>query len=211
MKPPGPLDPSKRSMDSRPRGPADESGLEEERRLVERARAGDREAFRVLVDAHRDRAYGLALRMVRSAADAEEVAQDAFVRAWLALPQYRGEARFSTWLYRIVARRALDRAEVLKGRWRREADIELAETGAAPAGAGDAAGRTTLAIEMERLLEDLSDAQRAVVTLFYYEYRSVEQVAQTLDMPEGTVKTHLGRARSALRAAWLRRHGGTGA
>ena len=206
MKPPESLNPSKGSVHSRPPGPADESGLEEERRLVERARAGDQAAFRVLVDAHRDRAFGLARRILRSATDAEEVAQDAFVRAWVALPRYRGEARFSTWLYRIVARRALDRAEVLKRRWRHEADLEAAEGLVDPAGAGDAAQRASLALGMERLMEELSDVQRAVVTLFYYEDKSVEQVALALEMPEGTVKTHLSRSRAALRAAWLRRH-----
>jgi RNA polymerase sigma-70 factor (ECF subfamily) len=198
-------------MDSRPHGPAEESGLEEERQLVARSQTGDQAAFRALVDAHRDRAYGLALRIVRSPADAEEVAQDAFVRAWLALPRYRGEARFSTWMYRIVARRALDRVEVLRGRWRREAGIEGVESLPDSAATGEEAERASLGFEMERMLEELSDVQRTVVTLFYYEDQSVEQVASTLEMPEGTVKTHLSRARASLRTAWLRRHGREGA
>src|SRR5436190_3223842 len=112
LKPDQPLDRSNRAMD--------------ERALLDRARAGDQVAFRDLVDAHRDRAYGLALRIVRVSSDAEEVAQDAFVRAWLALPRFRGDASFSTWLYRIVARRAFDRAEVLKRRRHRETDAEAA-------------------------------------------------------------------------------------
>jgi RNA polymerase sigma-70 factor (ECF subfamily) len=184
------------------RGGTAQGVQDEEAGLVARARARDQEAYRELVERHRDRAYGLALRIVRSPADAEEVAQDAFVRAWLALPGFRGEARFSTWLHRIVARRALDRAAVLRGRRAREAELEEAH-GIASGETSDAAGeRVALALRMERLLGELSPAQRAVVTLFYYEGHSVEQVAAGLAMPENTVKTHLSRARAALRAAW---------
>ena len=180
----------------------------DERALLDRARGGDQAAYRALVDLHRDRAFGLALRIVRSRSDAEEVAQDAFVRAWLALPRFRGEARFSTWLHRIVARRAFDRAAVLKGRRAREAAVEEAEHLASGESAAEAAARTALALKLERMMGALSPAQRAAVTLFYYEGRSVEQVAMTLGMPENTVKTHLSRARAALRAAWPRDAGG---
>ena len=170
---------------------------------MERARRGDRDAFRRLVDAHRDRAYGLALRVLRSPADAEEVAQDALVRAWLALPGFRGEARFGTWLYAIVARRALDRAAVLRRRRGREAVLDEAAH-ALQGERGPDAGRARLALRMERAMERLTDAQRAVVTLYYYEDRSVDEVAKALALPTGTVKTHLSRARAALREAWLR-------
>jgi len=120
LKPGEPLDRSKpAAVDPATAAPGDET-------LVARARAGDAEAFRGLVDRYRDRVYGLALRIVRSTADAEEVAQDAFVRAWLALPRFRGAASFSTWIYRIAARCAFDRARTLKVRRGREAGIEAA-------------------------------------------------------------------------------------
>ena len=169
--------------------------------LVRRAQAGDEAAFRCLVDRHADRALALAQRILRSASDAEEVAQDAFVRAWHALPRFRGDSAFSSWLYRIVARRAFDRAAILKGRRSRESGGEGVED--LPAGSGgpdeEARGR---ARQLERLVAALPETQRIVVTLFYYQDRSVEEVAGTLRMPENTVKTHLSRARAALRAAW---------
>jgi RNA polymerase sigma-70 factor (ECF subfamily) len=180
------------------------AGDDPERPLVARARQGDHAAFRELVDRHRDRAYGLALRVLRSAPDAEEVAQDAFVRAWRALPSFRGEARFGTWLYAIVMRCAIDRAVSLRGRRRREVDLDEASGQPSPAAADQAGERTLLAMRMEKMLDRLSEAQRAVVTLFYYEERSVEEVSKTLNMPTGTVKTHLSRARAALREAWVR-------
>jgi RNA polymerase sigma-70 factor (ECF subfamily) len=171
-----------------------------ERELVSRAQGGDSQAFEQLVERHRDHAYGLALRIVRAAADAEDVAQEAFVRAWLALPRFRGEAGFGTWLYRIVARRAFDRLEQLKKRRTRETTIEAAAESAA---GGDDGGSAARARRLEGLIAALSPTQRAVVTLFYYQDRSVEQVAAALEMPENTVKTHLSRARAALRAGWL--------
>ena len=173
--------------------------MAEERRLIARAQAGDREAFRTLVEAHRARAYTLALRILRSAEDAEEVAQDSFVRVWTALPGFRGESSFATWLYRIVARRAFDRAQVMRHRSSREHHPADLPEHAAPAHGDDDTLRAAL---LQRLIAELSPAQRAVVTMFYYEGRAVEQVAAVLGMPENTVKTHLLRARAALRSAW---------
>ena len=173
-----------------------------DRALAERARGGDTAAFRELVERHRDRAYGLALRMLRSPAEAEEVAQDAFVRAWRALPHFRGDAAFGTWLHAIVVRRAFDRAAVLKNRKAREVSYEevgdLPEPGtSSPSEGGETRWR------LGRLIEQLSPVQRAALALFYDEDRPVEEIARIMGMPENTVKTHLSRARAALRRGWL--------
>jgi RNA polymerase sigma-70 factor (ECF subfamily) len=158
----------------------------------------------MLVERHQDRAFGLALRIVRSPADAEDVAQEAFERAWQALPRFRGDSAFGTWLHRIVARRALDRAVSLRDRQRREASLEdardLADRTASVSAGPEAADR----LRLERLLGRLSPAQRAAVSLYYYADQSVEQVASLLGLPVNTVKTHLSRARAALREGWSR-------
>lgn len=176
----------------------------DEKALIARAQGGDRAAFQQIVERHQARAYTLALRILRSTSDAEEVAQDAFVRVWTALPGFRGESSFSTWLYRIVARRAFDRAAVLKNRRAREHATDTLPESPAPPSADD---DTLRAAKLQQMLEQLSPAQRSVVTLFYYEGRSVEQVAAQLAMPENTVKTHLSRARAALRELWTRSMG----
>ncbi len=176
---------------------------EEERELVRRAQGGDEAAFRRLVERHGDRAYALALRILRSTSDAEEVAQDALVRAWRSLPRFRGDSAFSSWLYRIVARQAFDRAAVLKGRRNREVGVEGIENLAGePAGPDpELRGRAT---RLEQLVAGLPEVPRTVVTLYYYQDRSVAEVARILRMPENTVKTHLSRARAALRTGWTR-------
>jgi RNA polymerase sigma-70 factor (ECF subfamily) len=180
-----------------------------ERGLVERARAGDAEAFRALVDLHRDRAVALALRIVGHREEAEEAAQDAFVRVWRALPEFRGESSFATWLHRIVVRLAIDRSSALRSRSRRETTVdELPEV---PAGmvadAGASAGGESdplLGRQVERLLGRLSEVQRAAVVLYHLEDRPLLEVADVLGQPENTVKTHLARARAAMRVAWER-------
>jgi len=177
-----------------PVAPAEESSL------VERARGGDTEAFRALVEKYQDRVFALARRMVGDREEAEEVAQDAFLRAWRALPRFRADARFSTWLYRIAYRRACDAAASLGGRRHRERGLEMAESIADPAPAAGPSGGE----ELERLVASLPEAQRAAITLFYYQDRSLGEVARILGLPEGTVKTHLHRARAALRRALQR-------
>jgi RNA polymerase sigma-70 factor (ECF subfamily) len=172
--------------------------------LVARAREGDAAAFRALVERHRDRAYAVALRITRSPAEAAEAAQEGLVRAWVALPDFRGEAAFGTWLHRVVARRALDRAEALARRRGREVGVEAALQEADGAAAP---GDPLAAARLARLLGRLTPAQRAVVTLFYLEERRVEDVAAALGMPGNTVKTHLHRARAALRQAWIEEEG----
>jgi RNA polymerase sigma-70 factor (ECF subfamily) len=129
------------------------------------------------------------------------VAQDAFVRAWRGLPRFRGDSAFSSWLYRITARLAFDRAARLKGRRGRESQVEAIEAVAVPGPAADEGDRAR-GRQLERMVAALPDAQRLVVTLYYFQDRSVEEVARTLRMPENTVKTHLSRARAALHAAW---------
>lgn len=185
--------------------------------LIARARGGDTAAFRALVEMYQDRAYGLALRILRSPPDAEEVAQDAFVRAWRSLPQFRGDARFSTWLYRIVARRAFDASARLRRRREREVELDaidrLGDGEATHAAVENRAGmeRNPLAAleavtpraRIEAMIATLPEMYRAVVTLHYFEDRSIAEIAGALDTPEGTVKTHLFRARAKLRDLWL--------
>jgi RNA polymerase sigma-70 factor (ECF subfamily) len=209
LKPLGPLARSKSSGEGGPIPPrhgraADRGGGAEpdERELIRRAQGGDQAAFQRLVEQHGQRAYALALRIVRSASDAEEVAQDALVRAWRSLPRFRGDSAFSSWLYRIVVRRAFDRAAVLKGRRGREAGAEGIEMLPAEGGGPDPEARER-AVRLERLVAGLADVPRTVVTLYYYQDRSVAEVARILQMPENTVKTHLSRARAALRTGWL--------
>jgi RNA polymerase sigma-70 factor (ECF subfamily) len=187
-----------RGSDAAKCSPAGTDAAAEERAWVRRARGGDSDAYRRLVERHADAVFETTLRIVRSREEAEEAAQDAFVRAWRALDGYREEARFSTWLYRIAVRCALDAAARLRQRRDREVAAEPEQIERTPAPERAVTDRRRL----ERALGRLTAVQRAVVTLFYLRDRPVDEVARILDLPSGTVKTHLHRARGALRRHW---------
>ena len=155
--------------------------------------AGERDrAFERLLTAYRGRVYRLALGYVRTPADAEDLAQEAFVRLWRALPLYDGRASFSTWLYVIARNACLSELRRRGARPTASLDDDPADP-AAPASASP----VDLRMECETLVEMLDEPQRRIVRLFYLEERSYEQVAEMLDMPINTVRSSL---RQALRA-----------
>lgn len=168
---------------------------------LQRARQGDRAAFGALVRRHQDRVYRHLLRLTGSREDALELAQDVFVKAWQALPEWRPEARFSTWLYRIAANAALDLL-----RRRQVVDyVALEDEHDAPSQApGPEAQLQTRQrlLGLEAALARLPAAQREIVLLREVEGLAYEELAQVLGVDAGTVKSRLARARAALAALW---------
>lgn len=149
--------------------------------------------------AHQHRVYGVALRMLGDPAEAEDAAQEAFVRAHRALPEFRGEARLSTWLYAIVSRLCLTRLEA-RGRRRIEPDPAVLERLPDPAAdPGAAAEQGEAAAALRQALGELAEERRIVVVLCDLEGLSYEEIARVLEVPVGTVRSRLHRARSDLR------------
>lgn len=168
--------------------------------LVARAAAGDARAFERLVERHGTYAYNLALRTLRDPAEAEDVTQEALIRAWRALPRFRQGARFRTWLYRIVVNCCYDRMPGLK---RELAALDPDDTPGLASGAplGDAsAERQELRAALQGAIEALPDAQRMLITLRHLQEMSYQEIAEATGMPLGTVKTGIFRARRSLRA-----------
>lgn len=162
-----------------------------------RAATGDRTAFAALVQAHQGYLRKLLGRVCRGdQARADDLAQEAFVRAWRALPQFRGEARFRTWLTRL-AYSALSAERPA---------LPLADNVPPDADAhGDFAPEADWRIDLDRALAGLSEAQRHALLLCYGADLSHAEAAQVLGWPLGTVKTQVLRAKARLRAqlsAW---------
>lgn len=178
----------------------------EEAELLRRAQEGDDGAFARLAKPCLDPAYRLALRLLGDPQEAEDAVQDALYKAWRALPHFRGEAKFSTWLYRIVWRVSTDRL-------RRPAslplDAELKDVSEDYDPESQWEGIEAQR-EVERALSRLSAPYRAVLTLYYVEDLPVREIAAILQLPVGTVKTHLHRARQALKRALAAQEGGEG-
>ena len=171
----------------------------DEQQLIDRARKGNQEAFRVLVERHMKHAYNVAFGFVGNHEDAADVAQDAFFRAHRALPSFRGDAEFGTWIHRIVMNLAMNRAKQNRARGEREVRARDAGVAAAAGGAGeDPPGEDTSA-HVERALHELPTLQRAVVILRHIDGLSTKQVSRILQCSEGTVKTHLFRGLKKLR------------
>jgi RNA polymerase sigma-70 factor (ECF subfamily) len=155
-------------------------------------------AFALIAQRYEKKVYRLCLAMLRDTAAAQDAAQESLVRVWRALPGFDARAALSTWIYAITRNRCLTALE------RARSDLSLADESvqaeADAVSAHDAAPGTEQAQAIRRLVDELPDGPRRVITLYYFEERAVAEVAAMLGCPVGTVKTHLFRARAALLA-----------
>jgi RNA polymerase sigma-70 factor (ECF subfamily) len=157
--------------------------------LLDRAKRGDRWAFEQLVERHQHRLFTLAARTLGSPDDAGDAVQEAFLRAWLALPRFRGGALFSTWLYRICLNAAHDQR--LK---RRAEPVELVER----PDPRDAFAASELSGELQDALDALDETYRVAVVLYDVLGCSYAEIAEMTGVPEGTVKSRIYRGRTDL-------------
>jgi RNA polymerase sigma-70 factor (ECF subfamily) len=173
---------------------------QDEKLLIARARRGERAALRELVDRHKDRLFAFIWRMVRHHHDAEEICQDAFLKAFASLDSFSTEFRFSTWLFTIGYRVCLNHLR------RRRAPGGDGKLAALPVEVTDDRMATLESEEAGRLrvilwgaVDRLSPPQRAALLLFYRQGLGCHEIARVLEVPVATVKSHLHRARSRLR------------
>jgi RNA polymerase sigma-70 factor, ECF subfamily len=167
-----------------------------ERELVERCRSGDERAFQDLVDTYKGLVFALIARTVQDRSRAEDLAQEVFLRIHRGLPYFRGEARLSTWIYRIVVNVCLHDPA-------RPAAVSLDDEGAR---AHVAVGRTDrqftdleLRDRVEKAIARLPQHYRLLVAAHYLDGVRYEDLAEALQLPLGTVKTQLHRAKRQLR------------
>ncbi len=170
---------------------------EDELQWIARAQRGDRQAFCKLVYRYREGVIDVVYRMCGDANLAEDAAQEAFIRAWQHLPRYRPRSSFRNWLYRIATNVALD---VLR-RERETTDIDDVPLAASTIGPEAAIERDERAERVRQAVLALPPASRVVLILREYEGLSYREIAETLDIPIGTVMSRLNYARAQLRAA----------
>jgi RNA polymerase sigma-70 factor, ECF subfamily len=161
----------------------------EERELIRRAKRGDRFAFQLLAEQHQAKLFTLAARQLGSHADAADVVQETLLRAWLALPRFRGEAQLSTWLYRIAMNAIHDQ------RARARPAGELPETLHDPR---DRVAQAELSEDLQRALDSLEPDFKAAVVLVDVLGVPYSEAAEALDVAEGTVKSRVFRGRREL-------------
>ena len=171
--------------------PPDETELQ----VIVQAQQGDRRAFGELVRCHREGVINVVYRMCGDANLAEDAAQEAFIRAWKHLPNYRPQSPFRNWVYRIATNAALD---VLR-RERETVDVDalpIPSSGAGPEAVVQEAERSA---RVKQAVLELPEASRTVLVLREYEGLSYKEIADTLGIPIGTVMSRLNYARNRLR------------
>jgi RNA polymerase sigma-70 factor (ECF subfamily) len=178
---------------------------ESDQQLVERVQAGDKAAFDVLVRKYQHRVLKLVGRFVSDAAEAEDVAQEAFLKAYRALASFRGDSAFYTWLYRIAINTAKN-ALVSNRRRPVDFDLDLQDPDQYDRHArlkeGDTPEGVLLTEEIrtvvERAMEQLPEDLRTAIVLRELEGLSYEEIAEAMDCPVGTVRSRIFRAREAI-------------
>jgi RNA polymerase sigma-70 factor, ECF subfamily len=166
-----------------------------ERELVERCRSGDERAFQELVDRYKDLVFALIARTVQDRSRAEDLAQDVFLRIHRGLPYFRGEARLSTWIYRIVANVCLQDPGRVPGAVSLDEDRTPARRAVSDRQFGD----FELHDRLEKAIARLPANYRLLIAAHYLQGVQYEDLAEALQLPLGTVKTQLYRAKQQLR------------
>lgn len=163
---------------------------QEENRLLDRILAGEESVYATLVDHYKSYAYTIALKILNNKPEAEEAAQDAFVKAFHYLKSFNRQARFSTWLYRIVFNTAISYKRKSKVQFQSidNMAIEYQES-------GKGLEKTDKEIFVKMAMEKLSDVDRLAIQLYYIQEFSLEEVAGIMNQPINTVKVRVHRAR----------------
>jgi RNA polymerase sigma-70 factor (ECF subfamily) len=167
--------------------------------LVARLRRGDPRAFEDLVIAYQHRVFGVALRMLGSRAEAEDLAQEVFLRVHGAVADFRGDAKLSTWLYTIASRLCLNRLASSERRLTREGEETLTRLASKHPGPAAELERSELETALHRAIAELPEERRIVVVLRDLQGLSYEEIARALELELGTVRSRLHRARLDLK------------
>ena len=168
--------------------------------LLARLRAGEPRAFEDLVRTYQHRVFGVALRMLGSRAEAEDIAQEVFLRVHRAIGDFRGEAKLSTWLYGIASNLCLNRLASAHRRRVRHDDDAVLQVVTDASDAMATVERAELEAALRDAIASLPDERRIVVVLRDLEGLSYEEIAEALGLEPGTVRSRLHRARMDLKS-----------
>ncbi|WP_421382715.1 RNA polymerase sigma factor SigW [Bacillus salacetis] len=167
---------------------------------------GDQDAFAEVIELYKDKVFQICFRMLGNRHEAEDIAQEAFIRAYVNIHTFNQKRKFSTWLYRIATNLCIDRIRKKKPDYYLDAEVtgtdgltmysQVAAEGQLPE---EEVEEMELQAEIQRQILKLPDKYRSVIVLKYIEELSLQEISEILDLPLGTVKTRIHRGREALR------------
>ena len=167
--------------------------------IIEKVISGDTNAFAVLVDRYKDLVFTLALRMLKNKEEAEEVAQDAFIKVYKSIEKFKGDSKFSTWIYRVAYNTCLDRLKKNKRQQNTVTIDEFTEHHIKTLdNALDAMEREERKMAIKRCLELLPSEDSFLLTLYYFEDQSLDEISKVTGLTANNVKVKLFRSRKKL-------------
>ena len=173
----------------------------QDQHCIDSVLSGDTRAFEELIERYKYMVFTLALKMIKNREDAEEVAQDVFVKAFTALNTFKGDSKFSTWLYKIAYYRSLDYLKKNKRQLQtRPIDVSEEYNIAALDNAMDDLEASERRQMVQQAMEELAPDDSVVITLYYFEELSLKEIAEVMNMTVNTVKVRLFRSRGRLAA-----------
>lgn len=166
--------------------------------LVDRVKNGDREAFTTLMERYQQKVFQTSIGFLHNQADAEDLTQEVFIKAYKSLKSFRGESSFGTWIYRIAVNRAINQLRKDKLRALTGPDASEAEHPVADTNADEPLLRKEQKEQIKRALNKLNNAQKKAFILFYYQELSMKEVAEVLKLSPKAAESLLFRARKSL-------------
>jgi RNA polymerase sigma-70 factor (ECF subfamily) len=172
---------------------------DQEASIINQIIGGDTQAFSVLVDVYKDLVFTLAIRMLKNREEAEEVSQDTFIKIYKALPKFKGESKLSTWIYKVAYNTCLDQIKKNNRRYDEVAIDSFSENQIKTLdNALDALEEKEQQKIIQECLQQLASKDSFLLTLFYFEELSLEEISKVVNMEANTVKVNIHRARKRL-------------
>ena len=166
---------------------------------IEKVLSGDANSFAILVDRYKDMVFSLSLKVVKSREEAEEVSQDTFIKAYRSLHGFKGDSKFSTWLYKIAYHNCMDRVKKNTRNYNTDTIDEVVENKIrATEDVLETIERKERALIIKECLSELPEDERSILWFFYFEELSLKEITDVTDYSENNVKVKLHRARKKL-------------
>ena len=175
--------------------------LNNDQHYIERVLEGDTNSFAILVDRYKDMVFSLALKVMKNREEAEEVSQDTFIKAYRSLKSFKGDAKFSTWLYKITYHNCMDRVKKISKKYNTDTIDEVVENKISSTDdVLKTIERKERALIIKECLNELPQDERSILWFFYFEELSLKEITEVTEFSENNVKVKLHRARKKLLA-----------